>query len=417
MKKLCYTEESLLRKTILFKYKFGFVGEAYIAVEEFENDYKQYKYILEKYLSLKEPFYCNRNRSYYSTDLKETINLILSIDSDAKSIINSDMSFQNKQYIIFSLTEYMVSYIGKLLGVCFAHEELKNKYYISLKTYLSQFTDYLVCIIFNEDFKSVPFISKELLDNILCDMQQLHIQEVREYSEMDNIFIMFVTYFVYSDYLKNQDIIISPLQGAVLIPPFYISIQKYINRKVGKDTNINFEYVRLSNYDNSHYCEFSLSQQMKVLKNQYNENANVILLDDNTGTGSTIKGIKQELSKVFINITTGVLECRWDTKLYTSKFPNYPAFHLNDVDLITPLCYRHYKFFHDQIKYIKNSEKLHSWYNNGQFYKLKMIYHEMDYYTYINENCFDDTIKNRLLDIYENFKYIEEKIEKWREEY
>ena len=377
--------ELLFNKTILFKYKFGFSGEVYIASDEFEDDYIQYKKILEKYFSFKEPFYCNRSKSYYDTDLIENMDLISSIISDTYVILLSDISYSNKQYIIFSLTEYMLSSIAKLLGVSFSHSSLKNDYYIALKNYLSQLTDYLVCIIFDENFEEFPFICSDLLDEILSDMQHLEISEVREYTEMDNILIMFVTYFVYSDYLEMQDVIVSPLQGAALIPPFYISMQKYANSKIRKATEIKYEYVRFSQYDSTHYCQFSLHEQIKVLKNQYPSDIKIILIDDNTGTATTIKAIKQELSEKFTNITTCVLECRWDTKIYNV---NYPAFQLNDVDLITPLCYRHYKVFDEQIAYIKNDKKLHSCYKGGNFYKLNMIYNEIDY--------FSSTFKNRI---------------------
>jgi len=187
--------ELLLKQTILFKYKFGFTGEVYIAADEFKNDYANYKQILEKYFSFKDPFYCNRSRSYYSTDLIETVELISSIISDASVILRSDMSYNNKQYIIFSLTEYMISSIAKILGVSFAHPTLKNYYYIPLKTYLSQLTDYLVYIIFNEDFKEFPTLAIDLIDRIISDMQQLNISEVREYSEMDNILIILIIRF------------------------------------------------------------------------------------------------------------------------------------------------------------------------------------------------------------------------------
>lgn len=220
MEDLSENIELLINKTILFKYQFGFTGEVYIASDEFEDDYSQYKEILEKYFSFKEPFYCNRSRCYYSTDLNETMDLISSIISDVNTILCSNISSKNKQYIIFSLTEYMLSSIAKLLGVNFSYTRLKNDYYESLKTYLSILTDYLVGIIFNEDLNEFPSISQDLLDRMLSDMQYLDISDVREYSEMDNILIMFITFFVYSDYLRMQDIIISPLQGAALIPPF-----------------------------------------------------------------------------------------------------------------------------------------------------------------------------------------------------
>lgn len=179
-------------------------------------------------------------------------------------------------------------------------------------------------------------------------------------------------------------------------------MQKYCNS--GKVIITNYEYVRFSNYDKEHYCQCSLTEQIMQLRNQYHKNTKVILVDDNMGTATTIKSIKQELLKSFSNITTCVLECRWDTKLYN---PDYPAFQFNDVDLVTPLCYRYYKVFDEQITYIKNDKKLHSRYQDGNFYKLDIIYNKIDYLTYINDNCTDHKIKKRILDIYENFEQIE----------
>lgn len=37
-----------------------------------------------------------------------------------------------------------------------------------------------------------------------------------------------------------------------------------------------------------------------------------------------------------------------------------------------------------------------------------MIYNEIDYYTYINNNCDDDTIKKRIFNIFKNFRGIED---------
>ena len=65
MKKLTDLQELHLKKTILHDYKFGFTGEVYISSSDFRDIYNQYKSILEKYFSYKEPYYCNRNNSIF----------------------------------------------------------------------------------------------------------------------------------------------------------------------------------------------------------------------------------------------------------------------------------------------------------------------------------------------------------------
>lgn len=74
-------------------------------------------------------------------------------------------------------------------------------------------------------------------------------------------------------------------------------MQKYtniINRCPGL---VSYEYVRFSRYDNTHYCESSLLDQVRLLSTQYPERTKILLIDDNTGTAITLKSIKQELSK------------------------------------------------------------------------------------------------------------------------
>jgi hypothetical protein len=106
------TVDSILNKSILRKYKFGFAGEAYIDSSEFEIEYNMYLPILKKYFSVKKPFYCNRNNAYYSEDLDETMDLLRAILIDAPSILNSEMLYNKKQFVIFSITQHMLSCIA-----------------------------------------------------------------------------------------------------------------------------------------------------------------------------------------------------------------------------------------------------------------------------------------------------------------
>jgi hypothetical protein len=387
-----------INKTILSKYKFGYAGEVYIESDKFEEDYSRYLPILEKYFSLKKPFYCNRNGSYYSTDLVVTTDMVKNIALDAPIILSLELSYDNKRYIIFSLTEYMLSCIAKLVGVIFSYTSLDVNYYKALKKYLIDLTDYITGIIFNEELVQFPPLSLDLIDRILMDMKKLNISQVREYSEMDNILIMFISYFALCDYIGEHDIIVSPLQGAALIPPFFISMQKYTTDRNSCSGLSGYEYVRFSKYDKDHYCELSLLDQVHLLSTQYPECTNIILIDDNTGTATTIKSIKQELLKYFKNISTCALEYYWEGKIFKS---DYPAFHLNEIDLITPLCYRYFRILEDHLEFLKNETDINFRYDLVEFSKINMIYDKIDYCSYINANCTEKSTKTRIFNIYD----------------
>lgn len=403
MNDLYETIKPFINKTILSKYKFGFAGEVYIEADKFEEEYNQYFQILEKYFSLKKPFYCNRNYTYYSTDISETTDLIKNIVIDAPIILSLELSYDNKRYIIFSLTEYMLSCIAKLVGVIFSYTNLDDVYYKELKEYLIDLTDYITRIIFDEELNQFPPLSLGLIDSIIMDMKELSISNIREYSEMDNILIMFVTYFALCDYIGEHDIIISPLQGAALIPPFYISMQKYTNMMNKGSGLAGYEYVRFSKYDNTHYCELSLLDQVHLLSHHYPESTNILLIDDSTGTATTLKSIKIELLKYFNKISTCALEYYWEGKIFKA---DYQAFQLDDIDLITPLCYRYFKILEEHIEFLKNVQDYNFRYDLVEFSKINMIYDKMDYCSYINNNCKEPSANIRTLNIYEKIKEI-----------
>lgn len=389
-----------LSKTIISNYKFGFAGEVYIETDKFKEDYNQHLQILEKYFCLKKPFYCNRNYTYYSTDLIETTNLIKNIAIDAPIILDLELSYENKRYIIFSLTEYMLSCIAKLVGVIFSYPSLNVNYDKALKEYLIDLTDYVVQIIFDEELNQFPTRSVDLIDSIICDLKEFNVTDVREYSEMDNILIMFITYFALCDYIGEHDLIISPLQGAAIIPPFFISMQKYINMN-RRSSLKGYEYVRFSKYDKDHYCELTLPEQVYLLSTKYPECTSIMLIDDNTGTATTLKSIKQELLKYFNNITTCALEYYWEGKIFRS---DYQAFELDDIDLITPLCYRYFKILEEHLEFLKNEKDSNFRYDLVQFSKVNMIYQKIDFCSYINDNCKETLAKIRILDIYKRIK-------------
>lgn len=394
-----------LNQTILSKYKFGFAGEVYIEIEKFEEEYHQYSSILEKYFSLKKPFYCNRNSTYYSMDLIETIDLIKNIALDAPIILHSDISCENRRYIIFSLTEYMLSCIAKLVGVTFSYGSFGVIYHKVLKEYLLDLTDYITQIIFDEELTLFPPMSFSLIDAMLSDMKKLNITHVREYSEMDHLLIMFITYFALYDYIGEHDLIISPLQGAALIPPFFMSMQKYTNTMRRYSPLAGYEYVRFSKYDNTHYCELSLPDQIHLIRSKYPKSTNILLLDDNTGTATTLNAIKQELLKDFINISTCALEYYWEGKIFRT---DYPAFQLHEIDFITPLCYRYFKILEEHLEFLKDKKESTFPHEIVNFSTITMIYDRIDYRSYINSTNIESSTQTKILNIYEQIQWIME---------
>jgi hypothetical protein len=294
----------------------------------------------------------------------------------------------------------MLSCIAKLVGVIFSYPSLNVKYDKALKEYLIDLTDYVVQIVFDEELNQFPTRSVDLIDRIICDLKKFNVTDVREYSEMDNILIMFITYFALCDYIGEHDLIISPLQGAAIIPPFFISMQKYINMN-RRSSLKGYEYVRFSKYDKDHYCELTLLEQAYLLSTKYPECTSIMLIDDNTGTATTLKSIKQELLKYFNNITTCALEYYWEGKIFRS---DYQAFELDDIDLITPLCYRYFKILEEHLEFLKNEKDSNFRYDLVQFSKVNMIYQKIDFCSYINDNCKETLAKIRILDIYKRIK-------------
>ncbi len=168
---------------------------------------------------------------------------------------------------------------------------------------------------------------------------------------------------------------------------------------------VGYEYVRFSRYDNTHYCELSLHDQVHLLCTQYTESTNISLIDDNTGTATTLKSIKQELLKYFKNISTCALEFYWEAKIFKA---DYPAFQLDEIDLITPLCYRYFKILEEHLEFLKNREEIYFRYDLVKFSKINMIYDKIEYCLYINNNCIETSTKIRTFSIYERIKEVME---------
>lgn len=383
------------------EYNFGFLGEAYIEAEEMEYILKQSPEILEKYFSLKKPYYCNRNSNYYSTELVTVLKYIEMCPKDIDEIFTFKINQKTKKYVMFSIMNHLISNISKLIGVVFSNEKLRTNYLESLKEYMQCCTDYFVGIICGHNSDILISFDSSILSEISNVATSIEKTQVREYSEMDHPLILLNSFCAYKQFIDEKNLILAPLQGGSIIPPLYISLLKLTQKSSEIDQSIRFDYLKFSTYDAGELIDIPLHKQVEQLGEKYSSDANILLIDDNTGTATTMKKIRSELEYKFNNITTGVLECRWDTKIIKS---DYPAFNLNDIDIITPLCYRHFRRFANEIEYMKNECTVNVEFASGEFYNLEFVFDQFDFENFIETSEITGSNKNRLMTVVSNYR-------------
>lgn len=390
----------MLKKCRILNYNFGFLGETYIEIEKFDDCDLTLK---EKYFSLKLPYYCSRNSHYYSTSLDELIFYYKTYHIDVQQILNTDFSKEIKIYLLFTLITHLINDTAKLIGLVYSYGCLRLNYLEKLKSMLQEQTDYFINLIFHEDIKLIKPVDEMLINNLLESTLELGIRTVREYSEMDHPIILLKSYFVYEEYFRNKDIYLAPLQGASIIPAMYISMSKILFHSNNSKYPRSYFYLRTSNYDNTHHLDLSVRDQVRILRNQLKNNAKIVLIDDNVGTGKTLRDLKKGLEAYFSDIMTCVIECRWEAKILNEE---YPAFDLNEVDIITPLEYRYYKRFDEEIDYLNNNKDINKKYYENSFYSLDFVYNNHDFDEFISNSEINETNLKRLSNIVSKYKRI-----------
>lgn len=391
--------QEILKQCTLLDYNFGFLGEIYIEPQilyEVDVDF------IGKYFSWKKPYFCSRNYHYYESDINVIFGYIFEYENDINEIVHLNMNEDDKRCILFCILSHLLNDMSKILGILFSYKNLRSEFYRTNKELLQAISDFYIGMIFNSELIEFHYINKNFFERMLKMIEGMDGIRTREYSEMDHPLILIKSYMVYYEYIKGINLFVSPLQGASLIPTVYVSLAKLIGKKEGLNQEMNIEYVRYSNYDSLHYIDVGIDEQiMEILR--YNGNIPLILIDDNVGTGTTLENLVDPLRRVFDTVYTGVIECRWDTKMYHI---DYPAFDMNKIDLITPLEYRHYGIIDEEIAYIRMSNKLSEKYKDV-FYNLEFVYDECDFVDYLNNSEIKRDKKIRLLDIVSKYKKIE----------
>lgn len=104
----------------------------------------------------------------------------------------------------------------------------------------------------------------------------------------------------------------------------------------------------------SYYDEKNIDKPIPLYKN-WEDAGNILLIDDNCGSGMTLNKAKQYLNSVTdCSISTYATELHWEKFFRCQVYKHQDKiFSLNDVTELTPWCFRHFEF----INILKNKEK------------------------------------------------------------
>ena len=163
--------------------------------------------------------------------------------------------------------------------------------------------------------------------------------------EMDNIPLLFWRVMLSELLRRPSSAIVSPLLGGGLVAPIVAVLH-------AQDS---WNYVAVSLYDGERHPEVLLAPG-------YQHTKDVILTDDNIGTGATLSLVRNVLRTYGTEITdVTAIEMHWE-KYYRVRSGNAigQTFHLADVSELSPFAYRHYSDMDNlRRQYLANAPRDH----------------------------------------------------------
>jgi len=374
-----------IRKELKIKpLAFGFAGEVY--AQPVDQDGWQSE-IISKYIFVYQNVCTNRNARYYSQSFSAALAIIGQAQDDYRLIQQAQMDIAFKRYALFSIIEYSIHAICKLLHICFENKAFRAEFYSALKNQLESYTDVLVKLMFSEILPEMQVLQNSLCDKMNAFFSGGDVPLLRDHVEYDHKLLLVYAYILYFDKIDASKLLICPLLGAAQIPPFFNAMEKYFGKRFCTSGVIAYDYVKHSTYDVT--AAFSLDEQLAELTKVHSGYANVILLDESLGTGTTLLEIKTALQNYFAYIKIGAVEFRWDKKIVWNTDREW--FDMNRIDYISPIAYRHYTVLAGQIACFK----MHV--SNPAPYVPFMIFDDCNFENYMARQEIDDE-KKKIMD-------------------
>lgn len=327
---------------------FGFAGEVY---SKPNSCTKQQSEVINKYIFVYQNTYVNRKAIYYSNSFTDVLSILEQSHDDYYYIYQTQLDFPFKRYVLFSIIEYVMHSICKLLNICFENRTFKTEFYDNIKKQLEIYTDIIAELMFSEILPQIHVFQNGLYNKIKSFFLFNNTPLLREHVEYDHKLLLVYAYILYFDFISIDKLLICPLLGAAQIPPFFNSIEKYFRKRLQMNRIITYDYVKYSTYDIEN--SIPLSEQLTELVRTHGSFSNVILIDESLGTGTTLLEIKKAFNSYYTDIKVGAVEFRWDKKIVCNNDNEW--FDINRIDYITPISYRHYLLLTNQISCLKRN--------------------------------------------------------------
>ena len=300
--------------------------------------------------------YLSRSKEYYNV---KTMSELAVCREELRDLLTRECSKKN-----FVILENMLNCSGKVYFKKF-EEYIKAKIYNKeVQKYEIQIEEARQCLV--EDMKNILSIleGKNLIK--VDPTKRLpggHENSEQRAIEMDNKALLYIFAKALGSVQKPEQIeIVTPGYGGVYIGPMLNAMYDY-----------NFTTILKSKYIED-TCNLEDVDVKKLVSNQrlFEEGKKVLLLDDNVGTGLTLKETKQMLQNSGIkDIAVGAIQYNWRNyyRVSVGEKKDIERFEINDVDILTPINYAGHKLYKNAIHLLHSSGKEYISYLKSKAYQ------------------------------------------------
>lgn len=185
--------------------------------------------------------------------------------------------------------------------------------------------------------------------------------------EMDNKAILYI-------FSKALELDSSNLDNIEIVTPGYGSM--YIGPFIKEMYGIDYTNIFKSKYisESSKIVDSESPKQLVSNQRIFNDDINVILLDDNVGTGDTMQELKESLSKNGVNVVaSGAVQYNWRNyyKVSVGKKEGINRFDASKFDFVNPINYAGHKLYSHAIDLLHSSGEEYESYLNSKSYRLR----------------------------------------------
>lgn len=184
--------------------------------------------------------------------------------------------------------------------------------------------------------------------------------------EMDNKAILYI-------FCKTLDLDKCEFKNLEILTPGYGSI--YIGPFIKEMYGLDYTNIFKSKYISESSKTIDSEIPKRLVSNQriFDNDMNVIVLDDNIGTGDTMQELKESLSQNGVNVVaSGAVQYNWRNyyKVSVGKKDGINRFDTNKFDYVNPINYAGHKLYSHAIDLLHSSGEEYESYLNSKSYRV-----------------------------------------------